>query len=208
VAEHTFGMILDLSKRITEADRDVRLKSAFNFEDYRGHEVHGKTLGILGLGNVGSKVAAMAQAFSLQVLGFDLFPKNLPGVQQVDLDTLLKESDIIAIILPLTPQTQGLIGQSQVSLMKRGVILVNTAREEVMDKSAIISAVASGQIAGLGVDVKILTQVPPDDPYLQFPNILVTPHSAFCTFEADKNVKDMWVQNILAFASGHPQKLV
>lgn len=208
VAEHTLGMIIDLSKRITEADREVRFNSAFNFSDFRGQEISGKTLGILGLGNVGSRLADMAKAFSLKILGFDLLDKHLPGVTQVGLEELLSASDILAILLPLTDSTRGLIGPDQVSRMKNGVIVVNTSREAIMDKSAILAGLSSGKIYGLGVDATILTPLAPDDPYFSFPNVIITPHNAFCTVQAEASVQAMWVENIKSFLSGHPQNIV
>lgn len=208
VAEHTLGMIIDLSKRITEADRAVRLESAYNFSDFRGREVRGKTLGILGLGHVGTKLAQLAQALSMPVLAFDLINKSQPGVKNVDFNTLLSESDIISILLPLTDSTKGLIGSEQIARMRDGVIIVNTSREAIMDKSAIISGLSSGKIYGLGVDAAILTQIPSDDPYFNYPNVIITPHNAFCTMEADSNVQDMWVTNIQSFVLGNPRNIV
>jgi D-3-phosphoglycerate dehydrogenase len=208
VAEHTVGMILDLSKRISEFDRDARFKQSFDFGHYQGKEIYNKTIGILGLGDIGSLVAQMANALSLHVLGFNKSQKKLHNVNQVDLQTLLSKSDIISINLPLTSDTREIIGVSEVSQMKNGVILVNTAREELWNKTAVIDGVRNKRIFGLGIETPIMTPLDPNDPYIQYSNILINPHNAFNTIEADKNVKKVWVTNIVGFINGKPQNLI
>lgn len=199
VAEHTWAIILDLSKRVSEFDRDARFKEASDFKKYIGREVYGKTLGVLGLGDIGSRVAQIASAFNMQVLGFTRSPKNLPGVKETTLAELLRKSDIISICLPLTEETKNLISTKEIEMMKDNVVLVNTAREEITNKKAVLSGLSSGKIFGFGIETKILKPVPADDPYFSFPNVLLNPHNAFNTVDANERVKDMWVQNVVDF---------
>lgn len=208
VAEHNFGMIIDLSKRISEFDRDARFKNASDFTKYQGKELYGKTLGILGLGDIGLKVARIATAFNMNVLGFNRSQKDIPNVKQVDLNDLLKESDIISVNLPLTDETRDLIGSKEVFLMKNGVIIVNTAREEITTKSAIVDGIKCGKIFGFGIETAIMEALEPDDEYFKFSNVIVNPHNAFNTVEADINVKNTWVNNIVAFINGKPENIV
>src|SRR5689334_10458031 len=127
VAEHTWGMVLDLAKRITEFERDVRTKGAYKFGDYRGKEVYGKTLGIIGLGDIGKKVARIAKGFDMNILGVNESGKTIDGVKLVSLDLLLTQSDIITICAPLTDKTNNMLNKEKIELMKTGAILVNCA---------------------------------------------------------------------------------
>src|SRR3989344_9003838 len=136
VAEHTWGMILDLAKRISEFDRDARNKGAYKFADYIGKEVYGKTIGIIGLGDIGQKVARVAEGFDMRVLGYNRSQKKVKAVELVDMETLLKTSDIIVTTVPLTDQTKGMISDKEIAQMKNGVILVNPAMEAITDADA------------------------------------------------------------------------
>ncbi len=207
VAEHTWGMILDLAKRITEFNRDAISKGAYAFGAYRGVEVQGKTLGIIGLGDIGKKVARIAHGFEMEVLGLNKSGSEVEGVELVSLDELLQKSDVIAICTPLTPETDGMIGQSQVELMKDGVIIVNPARPEITDKAAILAGLESSKIFGFGIETDIMVQIPQDDPYLTHPRILATPHNAFNTVDAERKSFDTVIENITSFQKGTPQNL-
>lgn len=205
VAEHTWAMILDLSKRVAELDRDIRNKNAYDFSLYMGKEVYGKTIGILGLGDIGSKVARIAQAFGMRILGYNRSEKQLPGVEQVALKRLLQESDIIALCLPYTEETKEIISRDAVEQMKPGTLLVNTASESIMDKAAVLEGLKSSKLYGLGIETAILQPVPRDDPYLTFPNVIINTHNGFNTEEADKRVKDSWVRNVVEFVDSLSQ---
>lgn len=207
VAEHTWGMILDLSKRITEFDRAAR-KGAYDFSQFSGREVFGKTLGILGLGDIGTKVARIANSFNMTVLGYNRSNKSIDGLRQTSLEMLFSKSDIISIHLPLTAQTRNIVNTESIKMMKEGVIIVNTAREEIMDKVAILDGIRSKKISGLGIETEIMKPIKEDDPYFQYSNIIVNPHNGFNTVEADKRVKATWVANIQAFIEGYPQNVV
>jgi len=208
VAEHIWGMILDLSKRITEFDRDARNISAFEFSKYKGHEVYGKTLGLIGTGDIGSKVARIAKGFDIKILGINKSRKEVEGIEMVDINTLLTQSDIVSISVPLDDTTLNLISKPQINLMKEGAILINCAREEIVDKSAVIEAINSKKLSGYGVDTKILVPLTKDDEYFKYPNILVNIHNAFNTVESDENCYGMAIENIKKFLSGNPQNLI
>lgn len=208
VAEHTWGMILDLAKRITEFDRDVRQKGAFDFGLYRGKEVYGKTLGIIGLGDIGKKVARIAKGFGMKILGVNKSGKSTDGIEITSFKTLLKDSDVIAVCAPLTPETENLIGEHEIALMKKGVILVNCARHQVTNKEAVLKAVTSGKIFGFGIETEIMQPIPADDEYLKHPRIIVTPHNAFNTEDAEIKSFDLVIDNIKAFQQGKPQNVV
>lgn len=206
VAEHTWAMILDLSKRVTEFDRDVRNKNAFRFTGYTGKEVFEKTIGIIGLGDIGQKVTRIAKAFNMKVLGFNKSNKEVEGVKLVDLNTLYKESDIITVCTPLTSETENLITDEAVSKMKDGVIVVNSAMEKITNKEAIFKGLESGKIFGFGIETEI--SQPVDPAYLNHPRIIVTPHNAFNTEDANKKTYKMAVENVMKFIEGNPIRLI
>ncbi|KKQ92241.1 MAG: Glycerate dehydrogenase [Candidatus Woesebacteria bacterium GW2011_GWB1_39_10] len=208
VAEHAWGMILSLAKRITEFDRDTRNKGAFKFADYVGKEVYGKTLGIIGLGDIGTKIARIAKGFDMRIMGFNKSGKSVDGIEVVDLETLLKESDIIVTSVPLTNETTNMISDKEIALMKDGVILVNPAMEPITNKEAVVKAVDSGKIFGFGIETEIMKPVPQDSPYLTNSRILVTPHNAFNTEDANIKTYDLAISNVKAFISGKPQNVV
>lgn len=208
VAEHTWGMILDLAKRITEFNRDAISKGAYKFGDYRGVEVYGKTIGIIGLGDIGKKVARAAHGFNMRVLGINKSGNSVDGVELVDLPTLLKESDVITICVPYTPETDNIIDKKEVTQMKDGVIIVNPARPEMTNKQAIIEGIESGKIYGFGIETDIMQPIPQNDPYLTNPRIIATPHNAFNTIDAEIKSFDTVIENIKSFISGNPQNTI
>lgn len=207
VAEHTWGMILDLAKRISEFDRDARLKGAYKFNEYKGKEIFGKTLGIVGLGDIGKKVARGATGFNMKVLGLNKSKIPVQGVALVELDELLKESDVIAVCAPLTNETKNMISRKEIAKMKDGVILVNTSREELVDKIAVMEGLKSGKIFGYGIETAMMTPIPPDDLYYTVSRAVVTPHNAFNTEEADRRSYQLVVENIRAWIDGKPQNI-
>lgn len=208
VAEHCFGMILDVAKRITEADRDIRQKGEYRASPYMGVELFGKTLGIIGLGDIGQRVGRIAKGFSMRVIGINRSKKEVQGVEIVNLKTLLKESDVIAVTIPLTTDTENLLSEKEFTLMKKGVVLVSISREKIINKNAVLQAVDSGKILGFGFDAEIMVPIKKDDPYLNSPRIVVTPHTASTTEEADKGYADYTVENVKAFLNGKPIRVV
>jgi phosphoglycerate dehydrogenase-like enzyme len=208
VAEHALGLILDLLKRISEFDRDIRTKNAYDFRHYMGTELSGKTLGILGLGYVGRSLIQLVKGFNLNVLAYDHSAHPAPEYKLTSLDNVLRQSDIVSIHLPLTDQTRHLIGKTQLRLMKKGSLLINTAREEIVDKAALISAIKSVHLSGYGIETNIMTPIPLNDDYLKYPNILINAHNAFNTREAQTRTDKLVVENVINFVQGSPQNLI
>lgn len=208
VAEHIWGMTLDISKRISEFDRDIRNIGAYEFSKYKGLEVYGKTIGLIGTGDIGSKVARIAKGFNMKILGINKSGNSIEGIDFVDFNTLLSQSDIISISVPLNSETENLISEKEIKLMKNGVILINCAREKIIDKQAVINAIKTKKIGGLGIDTEILVPVSKEDPYLQYPNIIVNVHNAFNTVESDEKCYGLAVDNIKKFFEGKQQNII
>jgi glycerate dehydrogenase len=178
----------------------------FCFFDYPIRDVAGSTLGIIGFGALGKSVARIAQSLDMRVLPYDVFPQ--PGL--VDLETIYKESDIITLHTPMTPETRNMIGAKELKMMKPTAILINTARGGLVDEQALAEALQNGTIGGAGFDV--LTKEPPKDGNvlldLRLPNFILTPHVAWASQEAMQVLADQLIDNIEAFVAGKPQNVV
>ena len=186
VAEHAIGLLLAVSKHIVWGDRETRRGNYSARDRMQGLDLAGKTLGLVGLGRIGSAVAKRASAgLEMKVMAYDPFAKNVPeGISLVGtLDELLGAVDFISLHLPLTPQTRGIIGKSAFDRMKKGAYIINTARGEIIDEDAMILALRSGTLAGAALDV--LRSEPPDadNPLLDMDNVVLTPHNAALTRE-------------------------
>jgi D-3-phosphoglycerate dehydrogenase len=207
-AEHTVAMMLALARHIPQAN--AKLKSgAWQRSDYMGTELRGKTLGIIGLGNVGSEVARRAQAFNMRLIGYDPFvssdyARNL-AVELVTLEQLTKESDFITLHLPLTSQTKMLIGAKELSKMKPTVRIINCARGGLIDEEALLKAVKAGKVAGAAVDVFVKEPVT-DSVLFQNEKIIVTPHLGASTTEAQASVALEVAEQVMAILKGQPAK--
>jgi phosphoglycerate dehydrogenase-like enzyme len=210
VAEHCFGMVLDLAKRVTEADRDIRGKGEHRSFPYMfmGLELYGKTIGVIGTGNIGQRVARIAKGFSMKILGVNKSGKKVKGIKLVSLEALFKKSDVIAITAPFTNETENLLSEKEFNTIKPGVILVSISREKIINKEAVLNALDSGRVGGYGFDADILSPIGKDDPFLRHSRVVITPHSASMTKEADKGYIDMTVKNISAFLNGKPIRVV
>lgn len=208
VAEHIWAMILDLGKRVSEFDRDARLEGAYNFTLYKGKEVYGKTLGVIGVGSIGSKVARIAKSFDMRVIGVNKSNKSVEGVEMVDKSTLLSESDVIALCIPSNDKTKNYIDHDEIVEMKDGVIIINCAREVIVNKQALLDGIKSGKVFGYGVETSIMQALDKNDEYYKYPNIIVTLHNAFNTVEADMSTYNTIVENIEAYVDGKPQNIV
>jgi len=180
VAEHTLALILDLARGIT---RSVRAVAAGRWEErarYRGDELGGLVLGIVGFGSIGKRVAVLAEAFGMQVLVAE--HRGLPSTQRtLPLRDLLASSDVVTLHLPLTPATRNLLGARELACMKPGALLVNTARGALIDMAALRSALASGALGGFAADVLDVEPPAADDSLLGLENVLLTPHVASLT---------------------------
>ena len=215
VAQITFAHILNITNRVGHYGRMNREGHwtqcpDFCYWDTPLLELAGKTIGIVGLGNIGKRVAAIARAFGMDV--FAVTSKNscdLPeGIQKTTFEGILAVSDILTLHCPLTPQTHHLINAESLASMKRGSILINTGRGPLVDEQAVAEALQSGYLLGYGADV--LSQEPPlpDNPLLQCRNAFITPHIAWATREARERLLQVTVNNLKAFAAGQPVNVV
>lgn len=209
VAEHTLGMMLCLSKRIIEADRAMRRVDGLQRESLMGHDILGKTIGIIGLGHVGTRVAELAGSlFRMRVIASDpyLTPAQFTarGAESVDLQTLLHESDFVTVHCPRIRSTEGLIGRDELAAMPPHAYFITTARGGITDELALADALREGRIAGAGVDVWEEEPPPLDHPLLGFDNVVVSPHTAGVTHESRRKMALGTVEQIVTILSGEP----
>jgi len=207
VAEHTFALMLSLLRRIHEASEAVKCGMWKRRSEFIGVEVKGKTLGIIGLGTIGRRVAEIAKlGFKMKVIAYDPYvPKDIAeklGVTMVDLSTLLREADIVTIHAALTSETHHMIGESEFKLMKSTAIIINTARGAIIDEEALIKALKEKWIAGAALDV--LEEEPPssENPLLEMSNVIITPHIAAFTKEALRRMDNMMAEDIIRVYNG------
>ncbi|GAC1505501.1 MAG: hydroxyacid dehydrogenase [Bradyrhizobium sp.] len=214
VAEHALAMMLTLSKRIVEADRALRREANVSRNALMGGEIQGKTIGIVGLGNVGRRIAALCNGlFGMKVLATDPY---LPaeemaarGGEKVELDDLLRRSDYVSISCPLTKETRGMIGARQFALMQPHAYFVTTARGFIHDEAALFEALRDKRIAGAGLDVWAKEPPPPDHPLLQFDNVIASPHTAGVTREARENMGRIAAEQMLDMLDGkRPPRII
>jgi D-3-phosphoglycerate dehydrogenase len=213
VAEHTLGLILAVTHRIAESDRRLRLERGLSRESLTGTEIAGKTLGLVGLGHVGRRVAALAQAFGLRVLATDPLLDDdeirRRGAQPYTLADLLAQSDIVSLHCPRDAGTLGLIDSAAIARMKPGAILISTARGGIHDERALAAAIADGRLAGAGLDVWEREPPPPEHPLLALPSVVATYHTAGVTHEARCNMATISAEQIVGLAAGErPPRLV
>ncbi len=207
VADLVFGMILSLYRRIIPCNKAVRL--GLTKAGLVGFELEGKKFGIIGTGAIGMRTAAIAKAFGCEVYGYSRSVKKDAGINYVDLSTLLSTCDIVSLHVPLTAETKGLINAEKLQLMKKGAILINTARGPVVDSQALADALKDGLIAGAGIDVfEVEPPVPESHPLFLAPNTVVTPHVAFATNESLEKRAVIVMNNIDMWLKGIPQNVV
>lgn len=176
VAEHTMAMLLCWYKNLLPLERSLR--DGGEVPDYAGAELAGKTVGVVGLGAIGRKVARYCDAFGMRVLGYSRHPVELPGVEPVDLGTLYRESDVVTLHVPLTGETRHLVGKEAFAKMKPGALLINTSRGAVVDEARLIAALREHTIGGACLDVFEEEPLPAGSPLRTLPNVLLTPHTA------------------------------
>jgi D-3-phosphoglycerate dehydrogenase len=209
VAEHALAMMLNLTKRIIEADRASRRDKNLNRNLLIGHDLFGKTVGIVGLGNVGKRLAELCRGlFSMRVLAYDPYVSaevmTKLGVEKVELDDLARQADFVSINCPLTDEARGMVGAAQYALMKPSAYLVTTARGSIHDEDALAEALREKKIAGAGLDVWEKEPPPLDHPLLHMDNVIVTPHTAGVTREARENMGRIAAEQMLAALDGKP----
>jgi D-3-phosphoglycerate dehydrogenase len=207
-AEHTIALLMALARHLPQADASMRM-GKWARKEYVGTEIRGKALGIVGLGKIGSEVARRAVGMEMRVIGNDPFVSEeratALGVELVEFDQLLTDSDFITVHPPLTPQTQGMIAAEQIARMKDGVRLINVARGGIIDEAALAEAVQSGKVAGAAVDV-FSTEPPDDNPLLGDPRIIITPHLGASTAEAQERVALDVAEQLVDILSGRPAR--
>lgn len=208
VAQLTFALLLELCHHAGEHSRRVLEEKAWSrqpyycFWDFPLSELAGRTMGVVGLGRIGVRVAEIARAFGMNVIAYTRTPKEIAGVKCVDFDTLLAESDVISLNCPLTERTRGLINADALARMKKTAYLINTSRGGVIVEDDLRRALDAGMIAGAAVDV--LSSEPPteDNPLLHAKNIIVTPHIAWATTEARTRLLSIVTDNLSAYLRG------
>jgi D-3-phosphoglycerate dehydrogenase / 2-oxoglutarate reductase len=214
VAEHALAMLLTLSKRIIEADRALRREANVSRNALMGTEVQGKTIGIVGIGNVGRRIAALCEGLlGMKVLAYDPYLSQAEiaarGGEKVELDDLLRRSDYVSISCPLAKDSRGMIGARQFALMQPHAYFITTARGFIHDEAALVEALRNRQIAGAGLDVWSKEPPPPDHPLLQFDNVIASPHTAGVTREARMNMGRIAAEQMLEALDGkRPPRII
>jgi D-lactate dehydrogenase len=234
VAEFTFGLLLNLSRKIYHAYHQLREGTDFNISELSGFNLQGKTLGVIGTGKIGKNVVKIAKGFEMNVIAYDVFPDanfaKENNFSYVPLNELLSSSDVVTIHAPYTKETHHLINKENIKLFKKGAYLINTARGEIVETDALLRALKDGIIAGAGLDVlegeRILKEenelfasakvdrikdfktLVEDHILIDLPNVIVTPHMAFYSKEAEEEILKTTAENIKSFISGQPINLV
>ena len=234
VAEHAFGLLLALSKRICDGYEQLRQRGDYDPSKLRGFDLKGKTLGVIGTGNIGVHAISIGNGFGMRVLGYDAFPKPELQVKYSfqytsSLEELLGESDIVSIHVPYVPSTHHLINKDSIQKMKKGAVLINTSRGQIVETEALFEALVSGHLYGAGLDVveeegfikdemRLLTKDTEEKHNLRvalmnhklidMPNVIMTPHSAFNTTEALTRILDTTIENIQGCKSGEAKNVV
>ena len=210
VAEHTIGLILGFYRRLIELDRNVRAERWRDIDTgVSTYTIKGKTVGIVGLGNIGRRVAHLLRAFGARVLYYDQYPpdENIEaelGLTRMTLEVLLRESDIVTVHLPLTPETRGIIGRHELSLMKPTTVFVNTCRGPIVDEVALTEVLSERRILGAALDVLEQEPPSPDNPLLKLENVLLTPHVAGVTYDTWTRRGEFVFQNLQRVWEGEP----
>lgn len=213
VAEHTLGLMLGVSRRMLESDRRMRRETGFSREDVMGHEIRDKTLGLVGIGHIGTRVAALASAFGMNVIATDPFLSAEEiarrGARSVSFHELLEKSDFVSLHCPRDGSTLKLMDAAAYARMKKGAIFISTARGGIHDEAALVEALRSGQLAGAGLDVWDQEPPPLDHPLLAMDNVFATFHTAGVTHEARRNIAAMAAEQIAGLLAGErPPRLI
>lgn len=225
VAEFAFALLLSITKKIPQAMMSVKITEKFNREGLSGFDLNGKTIGIIGTGHIGATAVKIAKGFGMQVLAFDAFPNEDLSKQldfsYVALEELLSKSDFISLHVPYLPSTHHLINQKNISFIKKGAVIINTSRGEIVETQALIQGLETGIVGAAGLDVledetDLRSGENPaqsetlklNDKLIEMNNVIVTPHNASNTKEAMERIRQTTVDNIKAFISGSPANIV
>jgi D-3-phosphoglycerate dehydrogenase len=213
VAEHTLGLMLGVSRRMVEGDRRLRREIGYAREDVMGHEIGGKTVGLVGIGHIGTRVAALARAFRMEVIATDplLTSEEIArrGAKPVTFEQLLEQADFVSLHCPRDASTLRMMDVRAFGRMKQGAIFITTARGGIHDEAALVAALRSGHLAGAGVDVWDQEPPPLDHPLLAMDNVFATFHVGGVTHEARRNIAVISAEQIVDLLSGaRPPRLV
>lgn len=213
VAEHTYALLLAVQRRVVESHQRLRHDTGFTREDLMGHEIHGTVIGLVGIGQIGSRVARIAQGFGMRVIAHD--PRldadtiRARGAEPVSLPDLLGQSDVVSLHCPLDASTRGMIDARAFAAMKPQAVFISTARGGIHDEAALYDALRAGHLRGAGLDVWQQEPPPADTPLLALPNVVATFHTAGVTHEARRNVARSSAQQLMAMLRGErPPQLV
>jgi D-lactate dehydrogenase len=218
VAEFAFTLILALSRKIFPTRDRIRVEHKFTNDGLTGFDLAGKTIGVIGTGRIGKHAIRMAKGFNMKVIAYDVYHDDAFAKEMdfpyLSLEDLLAQSDVITIHAPYLPSTHHLINVGNVHLIKKGAILINTARGAIVETAALIAALKDGTLAGAGIDVleeeaaMKAGDMGVDAELVAMPNVIVTPHNAFNTREAFLRILDTTIDNIISFTNGAPTNLV
>lgn len=229
VAEHAFGLLLAISKRIFEGYDQIREHGDFSVERLQGFDLKGKTIGIIGTGRIGRHAIAIAKGFGMDVIAYDAFPNEALaaefGFRYLPLPELLTASDVVTIHVPYMPETHHLLNKDTIPMMKRGAVLINTSRGAIVETESLLYALKEGRLGGAGLDVleeegalkdemgfvfsgttdhHDLKAILANHVLIDMPNVVITPHAAFNTIEAVQRISETTLDNIEAFLKGAP----
>lgn len=213
VAQFAMALLLELCHHIGDHSRTVKQGDWSRCPDFCYWntpliELAGKTFGVIGYGRIGKATAKLAAAFGMQVLAYDVLAAGDDTTRMVTLDELLAQSDVISLHCPLFPETQGIINRDSIAKKKDGVLLLNTSRGPLVDEDALAEALASGKVAGAGLDVLSVEPARAENPLMRQENCLITPHIAWAPKESRQRLMDVAVANLQAFLDGAPQNVV
>lgn len=212
VAQHVFALILEHYNKVGEYNKFVKDGGWIHSEKFSPFkpmkEMDGRTLGIIGYGSIGKKVAKIAQAFDMKVLAYNRSPKKDEGVRFVEMDELLEKSDIVSIHCPLNSDSEKMCNKEFFAKMKEGALFINTSRGGVVDEHALIDAVKSKKISGAGLDVVAVEPMEKHEEILDIDNIIITPHSAWAPVETRTRLVEIVKNNIKKWVAGDPVNVI
>jgi phosphoglycerate dehydrogenase-like enzyme len=209
-AELTFGLMLELARKI--GYENARLKAGAPWQSTLGIDLYGKTLGIIGLGKLGVRIARVAQAFDMKVVAWSqnlvVEKAEAVGAKLVSKEELLRTADFVTVHVQLSARTRGLIGAAELALMKPSAFFINTSRGPIADEKALEAALRAGTIAGAAIDVYDEEPLPLDHPFRKLDNIVITPHLGYVTAENYKRFYGQMVEDIRAWLDGKPMRVI
>lgn len=215
VSQFAIGLLLELCSHIGDHSKSVhegkwQNSIDFCYWNYPMTELDGKTIGIIGFGRIGRSIGRIAKALGMKVLAYN--PSQCDEGREIgtytDLETLLSSSDVISLNCRLTPENEGLICKENIARMKDGVMIINTARGQLINEQDLADALSSGKVAGAAVDVVSSEPVKAENPLLKAPNCIITPHIAWAPIEARQRIMDITVNNVKSFIEGNPQNVI